>query len=159
MLEAVLAIVCALSIAGAQTAGPAGVPPDVTPPAASIERIREAVGHSPPLRLPPIPEIPVFRTTVEPPMFPPESALEAALRDLAASPGASGGAGGFDVFPLLKSAWDAAARARRARAERQARVRVEAELAAFCAVHECPDVEDEPPEGLILPPVRAVRPD
>jgi len=47
--------------------------------------------------------------------------------------------------------WDAAARARRARAERNASVRVQEDLAAFCAVHDCPVMEDEPPEGLILP--------
>ena len=131
-------------------------PAPASPPAEAARR--------PPLAIPPLPplaETPTFTVVIEERSFPSETVLEAMRRDLAAQPTFRVGPGigptpivGVDLLGLAMTVGERIDQARRARAERGAREEVEAELAAFCATHDCSVVEAgvSPREGVLIPP-------
>jgi hypothetical protein len=124
----------------------------------NVEHVREAL-QRPGLKIPPIDPTPVFRATVEVDL-PLDTPLQAVRRELAADHGATGGRlGGFDVLGAVTGIVKSIKSAYRAHAEVEIRKRVQAEIDAFCAEHDCAVLENGPPpmEGIVLPGVRRSR--
>ena len=139
-----------------QDSTPAAAPAPDLP--VSVENIREGLKHPPALKIPPIDPTPVFRATItEAPL---ENPLQGMRRELAENPGAVGGRlGGFDVLGAVMGIVKSIKAARRAHAEAEIRKDVQAALNAFCAEHDCSELENGPPpmEGIILPRKRPAQ--
>jgi hypothetical protein len=152
VLAAVLLLALPVGV-GAQDAHGDALP---SPPP---ERISQAVHDPPALQIPPVtaPE-PTFHVDVQatPPL---ETPLDAVRKELAATAGAGGrrptGSGGatplaqVDVLPAIYAAIHAYGAMRREHAEADARRQVVEDLARFCAVHDCSQVEPAV-EGVIV---------
>jgi len=146
-----MGIAVALLALMAAAQSPASPPPSAPELPVSVERIREGL-QRPALRIPPIePAVPVFRASVDVDL-PLDSPLQAMRRELAADSGYSGRSG-FEVIGAVMSIVKRIKAARRARAEAEIRIEVQAELNAFCEEHDCSVLEDGPPpiEGVIIP--------
>ncbi len=115
-----------------------------------------------PLRIPPPPPDPnpTFRIEVQGARHL-ETALDAARRELAqheplpdqqlpVAPGEFRHGGGTDILPAIMGVVHGIQRARYERAERRIHEDVSEEIAAFCDVNDCSQVN----EGLILPDIR-----
>jgi hypothetical protein len=134
--------------------------PDSTDSPVSAERIVDGLKR-PQLEIPPLPQMPTFRTAVEARKL--ETALEAVRRELAEEygrggkeqsrvPGAATALASVDVWPAIVGLYNKIQDIRREHAEANAREMVSKELAAFCAAHDCAAIQQgQPIEGLILP--------
>ena len=121
----------------------------------SVDRVREGL-QRPALKIPQIEVLPVFRESVEVDL-PLDTPLQAMRRELAAESGYSGRrpnliAAVMTVVNGIKAAY-------RTHKEAEIRERVQVELNAFCAEHDCSVLEDGPPpiEGVIIPRKRPTQ--
>jgi hypothetical protein len=152
VLLVVLTLVALASTANAQQ-------PGVDQPSAALERITSAL-HRDPLHIPP-PVIanPMFHVEIDE-SWPRETPLDVVRKELAADVGATGrrgpSTGGtpalaqVDVLPAIYSAFHRIQAMRREHAEANARREVAADVAQFCAEHDCSAAELAPIEGVLL---------
>jgi len=130
------------------------IPDPQTP--VSVERVRERL-QRPAIKIPPLEVLPVFRESVLVDL-PLDTPLQAMRRELAAESGYRG-RGGVEVIALVMRMVNGIKAAYRAHKEAEIRERVQVELNAFCAEHDCSVLADGPPpiEGVIIPRQRSTQ--
>ena len=149
----VLLCVSALSAAGPYE-DPQQTPSEAAPSngVVSAERIQEGL-RRPALEIPPLPPPPLtFRAEVTVTLETPLDVIRRELQEEANVRWRPPARQGLDLLPAIVGFVNKIKTIRRERSEADARRMVQQELAEFCKIHDCTDIERDPvTEGVILP--------